>query len=257
MGILNLTPDSFSDGGLFVQPVTALARAKAMSAEGAALIDLGAESSRPGAVEISAEEELARLLPPLRAIATACDIMLSVDTYKAQVADQALAHGADIINDIWGLQRDLDMACTIAKHGAGVVIMHNQTGTEYAGDIVQEICAFFQKSIQIAQDAGIDTKKIILDPGIGFGKTTGQNLEVLARLSEFKVLGFPLLLGTSRKSVVGNTLNLPVAERLEGTLATSVHGLIHGASIFRVHDVQANLRALAMAQAICAQPFKS
>lgn len=250
MGILNTTPDSFSDGGLFVSPDNATLQAQNMIAAGAALIDIGAESSRPGASPITVDEELARLIPPLEAVVASCKTTVSVDTYKARVAEAALLRGASIINDIWGLQKDVDMAATIAHHRAGVVIMHNQASQAYSGDIIENIVAFFETSLSLAREAGIDAQKIILDPGIGFGKTTAHNLEVLARIGELKSLGFPLLLGASRKSVIGNTLNLAVEDRLAGTLATSVYGITHAVSILRVHDVRANCQAAAMTQAI-------
>lgn len=251
MGILNITPDSFSDGGLFLDPENAVKQAKQMMSEGADILDLGAESSRPGSKTISAEEELERLLTPLEAIAEALpDTPLSVDTYKASVADAALQRGTALINDIWGLQHDPEMANVIAQHEAGVVIMHNQTGTDYPGDIMAAISEFFEKSLSLAQAAGIAPDKIILDPGIGFGKTTAQCLEVLARMGELKTLCYPLLLGTSRKSIIGNTLNLPVDQRLEATIATNVYGQLHGAAILRVHDVKANLLAARMTSAI-------
>lgn len=250
MGILNITPDSFSDGGLYLSPDDATQQAQAMIAEGAALIDIGAESSRPGSQPIAATEELARLIPPLEAIIASCATTVSVDTYKAEVAAAALSRGASIINDIWGLQKDPDMAAAIAQHHAGVVIMHNQASQAYPGDIMASIVAFFEKSLSLASAAGIDAHKIILDPGIGFGKTTAHNLEVMARIGELISLGYPLLLGASRKSVIGNTLNLQVQDRLVGTLATSVYGLVNAVSILRVHDVHANRLAAAMTQAI-------
>jgi len=251
MVILNITPDSFSYGGCFISPEQATLQAKKMIGEGAAILDLGAESSRPGSQPISTDEELARLRAPLAAITAACPTTtVSVDSYKAAVADVVLAQGVSIINDIWGLQKDPHMAATIARHQAGVVIMHNQSNTDYAGDLIEGIGRFFEKSLSIALDAGINPQKIILDPGIGFGKTTMQNLEAIARAGELKSLGYPLLLGTSRKSVIGNTLNVPVEDRLEGTLATSVYGLVNGVSILRVHDVRANRLAAEMTLAI-------
>ena len=178
------------------------------------------------------------------------DTPISVDTYKAKVADESLKLGVEMINDVWGLRKDKDMASVIAKHNAHVCIMHNQDDTEYDKDIMESIKEFLLESINIAIEAGIDKNKIVLDPGIGFGKTYEQNLEVLKRLGELKTLGYPILLGTSRKSVIGNTLDLPAQERVEGTIATTVLGIRDGVDIVRVHDVEKNLRAAKMADAI-------
>lgn len=250
MGILNVTPDSFSDGGRFVQPEHALQQALAMECDGADCIDLGAESTRPGATAVSAADEWERLAPVLKVLVPQLKIPLSVDTYKASVAESALQSGASVINDVWGLQRDPDMASVLARYDAGVVIMHNQEGTEYQGDIIGAITAFFHKSLTIADRAGISRPRIVLDPGIGFGKTPAQNLEVLRRLHEFKDCGYPLLLGVSRKSVIGHTLGLPPDQRIEGTITCNVAGIAAGVRILRVHDIQPNIRAARMADAV-------
>ncbi|MGE9294996.1 MAG: dihydropteroate synthase [Puniceicoccales bacterium] len=250
MGILNVTPDSFSDGGQFAAPSTALAQARNLVAEGADYIDVGAESTRPGAETISADEEIARLVPVLEAVVPAIAVPVSVDTYKSAVARRALESGAQLVNDIWGFQHDPAMAEVTAEFSAGAILMHNARGAEPAGDIISAILRFLEKSIQIATDGGVDESRIILDPGIGFGMSVAQNLEAIRRLGELRTLGFPILLGASRKSVIGKTLDLPVDERLEGTLATTVAGVQQGVDIVRVHDVRANLRAARMAEAI-------
>lgn len=250
MGILNVTPDSFSDGGNFNSIDKALEHAKVMISEGVDIIDLGGESTRPGHNYVDADEELKRVIPVIKRLKKEIDVPISIDTYKAKVADESLKLGVEMINDVWGLRKDKDMATIIAKHNAYVCIMHNQDGTNYDKDIMESIKEFLLESIKIAIDAGIDKDKIILDPGIGFGKTYEQNLEVLKRLGELNELGYPILLGTSRKSVIGNTLNLPPKERLEGTIATTVLGIRDGVDIVRVHDVEANLRAAKMADAI-------
>ena len=250
MGILNVTPDSFSDGGNFNSVEKALERAKSMINEGADIIDLGGESTRPGHNYVDADEELRRVIPVIKKLKEELDTPISVDTYKAKVADESLKLGVEMINDVWGLRKDKDMASVIAKYDAYVCIMHNQDNTEYDKDIMESIKDFLSESIKIAIEAGIDKNKIVLDPGIGFGKTYEQNLEVLKRLGELKVLGYPILLGTSRKSVIGNTLDLPPKERVEGTIATTVLGIRDGVDIVRVHDVEKNLRAAKMADAI-------
>lgn len=250
MGILNVTPDSFSDGGKFIDLEKAVKQAKKMVAEGADIIDVGGESTRPGAHEVSAEEELKRVLPVVQRLVKEIDVPISVDTYKSEVAEEALRAGAHMINDVWGMQKDPEMASVVAKYGVPVIVMHNQKGTEYQGDIIEEICKFFRKSIQLGTAAGIKREKIILDPGIGFGKTTEQNILVMSRLGELNDLGHPILLGTSRKSMIGKILDLPSGERVEGTLATTVMGIIQGVDIVRVHDVKENMRAAKVADAI-------
>jgi dihydropteroate synthase len=251
MGILNVTPDSFSDGGKYNSVETALDHAKKMINEGVDIIDLGGESTRPGHDKVDADEELKRIIPVVKAIKENLKAKISIDTYKARVADESLKLGADLINDIWGLRKDPYMANTIAKHNAYVCIMHNQDGTNYDKDIMKSIKEFLIESIKIAKEAGIDDKKIILDPGIGFGKTFEQNIEVMSRLSELKELGYPILLGTSRKSMIGNILDVEPKDRVEGTIATTVLGIKDGVDIVRVHDVLENLRAIKVADAIC------
>lgn len=250
MGILNVTPDSFSDGGDFNNIDKAINRAKEMVKEGVDIIDLGGESTRPGHKYVEADEEIERIIPVIKELKKEVNVPISVDTYKAKVADEALKLGVEMINDIWGLKKDKDMASTIAKYDAHVCIMHNQDGTDYDGDIIEEMKKSLLESIEIGLNAGIKKEKIVLDPGIGFGKTVEQNLEVLKRLDELNSLGYPILLGTSRKSVIGHVLNVEPKERLEGTIATTVLGIRDGISIVRVHDVKENLMAAKMADAI-------
>ncbi|MDQ7092809.1 dihydropteroate synthase [Desulfosporosinus sp. PR] len=249
MGILNITPDSFSDGGRFFNLEAALAQAERLVEEGADILDIGAESTRPGHFEVSAEEEWQRLEPIVKALLERVNVPLSIDTYKANVAAKALEAGAHIINDVWGLQKDPDMARVVGEYGVPVVVMHNQIGTDYQC-LLGDILTFLRQSIELAEAHGLAGDQIIVDPGIGFGKTLEQNLEVMSRLAEFKSLGHPVLLGTSRKSMIGKTLNLNVEDRLEGTLATSVLGAAAGVDIIRVHDVRENRRAVQMADAI-------
>ncbi|MGL4912786.1 MAG: dihydropteroate synthase [Romboutsia sp.] len=250
MGILNITPDSFSDGGNFSEVDVALNHAKEMIKEGADIIDLGGESTRPGHNYVDAKEELRRIVPVIKKLKEEINIPISVDTYKADVADESLILGVEMINDVWGLRKDENMASVISKHDAYVCIMHNQDSTEYDKDIMESIKDFLQESIEIGLKAGIKKEKIVLDPGIGFGKTFEQNLEVLKRLGELKDLGYPILLGTSRKSVIGNVLNVEPKERVEGTVATTVLGIRDGVDIVRVHDIKENIRAAKMADAI-------
>jgi dihydropteroate synthase len=251
MGILNVTPDSFSDGGLHADLQSAVLHALKMRGEGAEIIDIGGESTRPGHTPVSEEEELRRVIPVVRAVREALpNVLISIDTYKPNVAAAALEAGADIINDIWGLQRDRAMAQVAARYGAPVVVMHNQTEPVYH-DLIHDLIAFFRRSIRIAVEAGLPPEKIIIDPGFGFGKTPLQNLELLRRMAELKVLGRPILLGTSRKSTIGKVLGgLPPRERIEGTAATVAIGIQNGAEIIRVHDVQAMKRVAQMTDAI-------
>jgi dihydropteroate synthase len=250
MGILNVTPDSFSDGGNFTQLQSAVEHAKEMESQGADIIDIGGESTRPGHTPIDAVEEIDRVLPVLQKLVQELDIPVSVDTSKALVANKVLEAGAHMINDIWGLQKDPAMAQVLARYDVPIVIMHNQAGTDYDGDIMEEIIRFLKKSVAIALDAGIRRKNIILDPGIGFGKTADQNIQILSRLSELNNLGYPILLGASRKSMIGKILDLEKDQRLEGTLSTSVIGVMSGVDIIRVHDVKENYRAVKVADAI-------
>ena len=250
MGILNVTPDSFYDGGRHNLPDDAVVQARRMESEGADWIDIGAESTRPGATPVSEDEELRRLLPVIDQVHQACQCPISVDTSKASVARAALQAGATWVNDIRGLQGDVAMAGVVAAAGASVIIMHSQRGTDYPDGVVTGINRFFETSLRIAEKAGIARECVVLDPGIGFGKTTAQNLEILRELREFRRLGLPLLVGVSRKSVIGHVLNLPPEERLEGSLAATVVAVAAGADAVRVHDVQAQVRVARMADAV-------
>lgn len=249
MGILNITPDSFSDGGQWQDKDIILKRVEQMVEEGAEILDIGGESTRPGYEQISDLEEILRITPVIESVKTRFDIPISVDTYKSGVARAALEAGADMINDIWGLTYDEEMAGVIAKANVPCCLMHNRKDPTYS-NFMQEVAADLARSIYLAERAGIDDYKIILDPGVGFAKNYEQNLEVMNRLEELHVFGYPLLLGASRKSVIGLTLDLPVEERVEGTLATSVIAAVKGCAFVRVHDVKENVRALRMAEAI-------
>ncbi|MGE4273892.1 MAG: dihydropteroate synthase [Desulfitobacterium sp.] len=255
MGILNLTPDSFSDGGKFVTLDQALKQAEALVEQGADILDIGAESTRISHDPVSAKEEWERLEAVLKALVPRLSIPISLDTYKAEVAERALDSGIHMINDVWGLQRDPRMAEVVGKYQAPVVVMHNQKGDNYH-HVIGDIMAFLKKSILLAEEQGLKGDQIIIDPGIGgpaFGKSLDLDLEIMSRLSEFRSLGHPILLGTSRKSMIGQTLNLPPDQRLEGTIATSVIGVAAGVDILRVHDVLPNKRAVQMADAIYRQ----
>ncbi len=249
MGILNATHDSFSGDGLGADTCKAVDLALRMESEGADILDVGAESTRPGSVPAPVEEELERLIPALEAISSRVRIPISVDTYKPEVVRRALQAGATIINDQWGLQGDPAMAQVAADSGAPVVLMHNQRGSRY-NDLISDIKASLARSISAAVDAGVSTENLVLDPGIGFGKTPEQNLEVLRRLQEIKALGFPLLVGASRKSTIGLVLGLPVDQRVEGTSATVSLSIREGADIVRVHDVQHMVRVSRMTDAV-------
>lgn len=249
MGILNVTPDSFSDGGKFFGFENAIQQAKRMVEEGADIIDVGGESTRPNHEPVSSEEEIARIVPVIKRLVSEVGVPISVDTYKADVARAALENGAHIINDIWGLTADPEMAGVAAEYDAPVIIMHNQDGTEY-DDLMGDMIKFFKRTINIALQAGVKRENIIIDPGIGFGKTTEQNIEVMSRLKELNSLGQPILLATSRKSMIGNTLNLPVTERLEGTAATVTLGITYGSDIVRIHDVKEMVRVVKMTDAM-------
>lgn len=250
MGILNVTPDSFSDGGLWTERDAALRQAGRMAEEGAAIIDIGGESTRPGHTPVSAEDEAARVLPIVEAVKRETGLPVSIDTYKAEVARAALEAGADMVNDIWGLRHDGgEMAALIAGTGAACCLMHNRERAEYAG-FMADMLSDLRETLAIADRAGIARSSIVLDPGIGFGKTYEQNLIAMNRLDELLALGCPVLLAASRKSVIGLTLDLPADERMEGTIATTVAGVLRGAAFVRVHDVKENLRAARMALAI-------
>lgn len=250
MGILNVTPDSFSDGGRWLERDAALRQAAKMAAEGAAIIDIGGESTRPGHSPVGAEEEAARVLPVIAAVKRETGLPVSVDTYRHETARLALEAGADMINDIWGLRYDGgEMARLIAQSGAACCLMHNRKSAEYR-DFMPELLEDLRGTLDLAAAAGIARERIILDPGIGFAKSCEQNLTAMHRLGELAALGCPVLLAASRKSVIGLSLGLPVEERLEGTLATTAIGVLQGATFVRVHDVKENLRAARMALAI-------
>lgn len=249
MGILNVTPDSFSDGGSFYDVDSAMQHAGDMIEKGTHILDIGGESTRPGHTQISEEEEIARIVPIIKAIKATYDIPVSVDTYKSKVAEAAILAGADLINDIWGLKYDGTMAEVIARYDKPCCIMHNRRDTDYQ-NFMEDVLADLRESVDLAKQAGIADDQIILDPGVGFAKTYEQNLEVIACLDELKELGYPILLGTSRKSVIGLTLDLPVEERLEGTLVTTVMAVEQGCAFVRVHDVLENARTIQMAEVI-------
>lgn len=249
MGILNVTPDSFSDGGRWNDRDKALSHVEAMIAEGMDILDIGGESTRPGADFISEEEELGRVIPIIEAVKANFEIPVSLDTYKSKVAKEGILAGADLINDIWGLKYDDKIASVISESRLPCCLMHNRKNAEYQ-DFLPDVIADLSESVQIAKEAGIAEDKIILDPGIGFGKAYEHNLEILGSLEKFQMLGYPVLLGCSRKSVIGNTLKLPPAQCVEGTLATSVIAVMKGCSFVRVHDVKENVRAVRMAEAV-------
>lgn len=249
MGVINITPDSFSGDGLAGNPAAALEQAVRFEGEGADFIDIGAESTRPGHEAISEEEELARLLPALEAIAARVSIPISVDTWKSGVARAALQSGASIVNDVWGLKADPEIAGVASEFHAGVVLMHNQRGHRY-GDLLGDILASLRDSIDSALVAGVASDRVIIDPGIGFGKTADHNLEVLRELGQFKRLGLPVLVGTSRKSTIGRLLDLPPDQRVEGTAATVALAIANGADVVRVHDVREMVRVCRVSDAI-------
>ncbi|TSE08865.1 dihydropteroate synthase [Mesorhizobium intechi] len=253
VGILNVTPDSFSDGGLFDGPEAALVQACRMIGEGARIIDVGGESTRPGAAVISAGEEQARVLPVIEALARAGDVLISIDTYRADTARLAVAAGAHIVNDVWGLQREPDIARVASETGAGLIIMHTGRDREKLPDVIADQFAFLKTSLEIARRNGIADDHIVLDPGFGFAKETAEeNLDLMARFSELHALGFPLMAGTSRKRFIGTVTGRDAADRAAGTAATSVILRLKGAHLFRVHDVAINVDALAVADAMLA-----
>ena len=251
MGILNVTPDSFSDGGQFLDAATAIAHAKAMAGQGADILDIGAESTRPygGAQPVSVDDELARLKPVLPAVVK-LGLPVSIDTIKANVAAWALDEGAAIVNDVWGLQGDPDMARLIAERGVPLIVMHNRDAADPAIDIVADVIAFFSRSLEIASRAGIKREAIVLDPGIGFGKTPEQSIVCIARLAEFKRFGLPLLVGASRKRFINAVTPSAPDERLGGSLASHLLAVENGAAIIRAHDVAETVQALRVAAAI-------
>lgn len=275
MGILNLTPDSFSGDGLLNQDVSTgqfhldmeatLARARSMAENGADILDVGGESTRPGAQMVSADEEMERVLPLIRLLAANLDVIISIDTYKASVAEAALRAGANIVNDVWGFHADPQIAEVAAKFRAPVILMHNRSswanaeikerlGGRYVGipydNLIEDVKRELLESVSIAREAGIPEDQVIIDPGIGFGKSVEQNLELVDRLPEFRALGYPVLLGPSRKSFIGYTLNLPPDQRLEGTAAAVAIGIARGADIVRVHDFPFMTRVIRMSDAI-------
>ena len=249
MGILNVTPDSFSDGGKFNRIDAALRHAEEMIRDGADIVDIGGESTRPGHTKISEEEEIARVVPVIEAVKSRFDVPVSIDTYKSKVTEAALQAGADLVNDIWGFKYDHKVAELTAQYGAACCLMHNRQEPIYQNfleDVVQDM----QACVQIARNAGVSDDKIILDPGVGFGKTYQMNLDIIHHVDVLHDLGFPILLGTSRKSVIGQTLDLPTDQRVEGTLATTVIGVMKGCAFVRVHDIKENKRAIQMTEAI-------
>ncbi|MBM0067751.1 dihydropteroate synthase [Alkalicoccobacillus gibsonii] len=249
MGILNITPDSFSDGGRYNEVELAVKRARELVEAGADIIDIGGESTRPGADKVSKEEELQRVIPVIEAIVQEVDVPLSIDTYKAEVAERALQAGASIINDVWGAKADENMAKVAAKNGASIILMHNRFDREYE-NFMEDVLSDLKESITLCKEAGVSDEQIILDPGVGFVKSYKQNLEVIRRLDEIAKLGYPVLLGVSRKSFISKALDLPVDDRLEGTGAANCLGISKGASIIRVHDVKEMSRMAKMMDAL-------
>ena len=249
MGILNVTPDSFSDGGKFNSIDAALRHTEEMIRDGADIIDIGGESTRPGHQVITDEEEISRVVPVIEAIKSRFDIPVSIDTYKGTVAESALQAGADLVNDIWGFKHDRRVAQLTAKYGAACCLMHNRQEPVYE-NFLEDVVTDLDECVRIAREAGVPDEKIILDPGVGFGKTYEMNLEITNHLEVLHRLGFPVLLGTSRKSMIGLTLDLPATDRVEGTLATTVIGIMKGCAFVRVHDIRENKRVIRMTEAI-------
>lgn len=249
MGILNVTPDSFSDGGKWNRMDAALAHVEEMLKDGMDVLDIGGESTRPGYTLLSDEEETERVVPVIEAVKARFDVPVSLDTYKSRVAQAGIEAGADLINDIWGLKYDGQMAKVIAESGLPCCLMHNRKDTDYRS-FMQDVAADLADCLHLAECAGIPQDKIILDPGVGFAKSYEQNLQIINNMEQLHVLGCPILLGTSRKSVIGLTLELPAPERLEGTLVTTVMAVMKGCMFVRVHDVKENVRAIRMAEAI-------
>lgn len=249
MGVLNVTPDSFSDGGKFNTLDHALSQAAKMAEEGADIIDVGGESTRPGHVPVSPEEELDRALPIIKKLKQQLDLPVSIDTYKAPVAREALEAGVDMVNDIWGLKADPDIAQLVSSFQVPICLMHNRNNTHYK-DLINDLINELRESIETASQAGIPPGNIVIDPGIGFGKDLEGNLIIMNRLEELQVLGYPILLGTSRKSMIGKILNVPVEDRIEGTAATVTLGIAKGTDIIRVHDVKEMKRVAVMTDAM-------
>lgn len=249
MGILNVTPDSFSDGGKYNNLDKAVEHAKEMISQGADIIDIGGESTRPNHTPVEEEEEARRVIPVIEALVKEINVPISVDTYKARVAELAMKSGASLINDVWGFKKDKNMAAVAAKYNAVCCLMHNRENHNY-NNLIEDIIIDLEESIKLAIDAGVKKENIMLDPGIGFAKTYEQNLETMKKLEKLTDLGYPVLLGTSKKSMIGNALNLPSDERVEGTLATSVIGIMKGCDFIRVHNIKENKRACLMTDAI-------
>lgn len=249
MGILNVTPDSFSDGGKYNNLDRALKHTEEMIADGADIIDVGGESTRPGHEVITDEEEIARVAPVIEAIRKNFDIPISIDTYKGAVTEAALQAGADLVNDIWGFKHDEQVAKLTAKYNVACCLMHNRDNTSY-NNFQKDFLSDMRECIELAKKARVSDDKIIVDPGVGFGKTYEHNLEIINHVDIMHELGYPILLGTSRKSVIGLTLDLPATERVEGTLATTVIGIMKGCSFVRVHDIKENYRIIKMTEAI-------
>jgi dihydropteroate synthase len=250
MGVLNLTPDSFSDGGRYSGREMALAHAERMIDEGVAIVDVGGESTRPGAEPIDAAEEQRRILPVIEALAARGDTIVSVDTYREETARLAIKTGAHIVNDVWGAQREPGIARVAVETGAGLVLMHTGRDREKLPDVIGDQFAFLSRSLEIVDEAGVDRRQIVLDPGFGFAKDASENLEIIARFHELGGLGMPFLVGTSRKRFIGQVTGRDIDERAPGTAATSIALRLKGAAVFRVHDVAMNVDALAMADAI-------
>jgi dihydropteroate synthase len=255
MGIVNVTPDSFSDGGAFATPAAAAEHGERLAAEGAAILDVGGESTRPGASAVTAEEEISRVVPVIAALRRRVGLPISVDTSKARVAAAALKAGASMVNDVWGFQRDREMARVVADSGAAAVLMHNRATVNPGLDIMADIRDFLLRSIDIALAAGVAEERLLVDPGFGFGKTPAQNLQLIRRLRELGALGRPVLLGVSRKSTIGIVTGQKApAERVAGSIAAGLAGVMNGAAILRVHDVAPHVQALQVLHAIASAP---
>ncbi|WP_410985510.1 dihydropteroate synthase [Bacillus cereus] len=255
MGILNVTPDSFSDGGNFDEMNAAVSHAKKMVENGADIIDIGGESTRPGFAKVSVEEELGRVIPMIQAVSKEVKVPISIDTYKAEVAKQAIEAGAHVINDVWGAKAEPKIAEVAAHYNVPIILMHNRENTNYR-NLIADMIADLYESVKIAKDAGVTDENIILDPGIGFAKTPEQNLEVMRNLEQLHVLGYPVLLATSRKSFIGHVLDLPVEERVEGTGASICLGIEKGCEMIRVHDVKEMARMAKMMDAMIGKGVK-
>lgn len=250
MGIVNITPDSFSDGGLLANAEAAVAHGVRLAGEGAAIVDIGGESTRPGHAAVDAATEMGRVLPVIAGLKARIDTPISIDSYKAEVAEAALTAGASIVNDVWGAQRDPRIAGVAARAGAPIILMHNRETIDASLDIFDDVLRFLERSIAIATEAGVPPSQIVVDPGIGFGKRVEDNLRILKMLHVFKELGRPVLIGTSMKSFIGTITDSPLEERVEGTLATLVVACMNGADIFRVHDVRRAKKVLTMVKAV-------